>query len=316
MRYSGSGANNATGEADICLDLNCLDCQFDYGGCSKCDVSSSYYLNGTRCIFVNDIAVGSGGDNTSGKVLPCSQDGCIECQNDCQACIKCEETAGWQLKGNKCQKKAASATLTLKRFSAGKATAEVRFSASLGQLTKLSEPFDVKFKDSLENKEYSCEQIKCKLQTLTSNGFILEFSSNVAIVKGELLINQAASTQIFFEDSSVWELLPIVVPEVSFPEKGGATAAAGVAGSVMNNARLPVSIAISFAAPAAASFLDGLFNTLFLLKMMEGPLVSIPDAILNSVNNINLIPFKMTNPIESWLAAGPQDCEPSEQLTK
>jgi hypothetical protein len=54
---------------------------------------------------------------------------------------------------------------------------------------------------------------------------------------------------------------------------------------------MPMSIAVSFAAPAAASFLDILINTIFVLKLIEGPLLIYPDSILSADLDVNLIPI-------------------------
>lgn len=135
-------------------------------------------------------------------------------------------------------------------------------------------------------------------------------------MKGDLYIKKSSSLTVKFDDQSDWTKWPIKVPDVSFMARGGATAAAGGAAAALNNARLPVSVIISFASPAAASFLDDLINTLFLLKMLEGPKVAYPDAILDSIEAIDLIPIDLGNPFSAWTSGRRDVCEPSTQLAR
>jgi hypothetical protein len=100
---SKTGANlqssNTTyyGKIVPCVDLKCLNCQANYLICSGCDVSANYFLQGTKCILDTTIqtSYGANRDQTSstyGKVVPCLETNCTNCQLDYSKCLVCNTT--------------------------------------------------------------------------------------------------------------------------------------------------------------------------------------------------------------------------------
>lgn len=63
------------------------------------------------------------------------------------------------------------------------------------------------------------------------------------------------------------------------------------------------------------SILDAILNTMYLLRTLEGPSVYLPDNILNSMINIDLLSLVMDNPFEQ-LAASTRTCKPSAGFVK
>jgi hypothetical protein len=139
--------------------------------------------------------------------------------------------------------------------------------------------------------------------------------SALKILSGMLNIMENEGLLIRFEDKSIWNRYPIQVLDVSFILNNTASQSASGAIDTLNKARLPVSIVMTFMAPAAASFLDMLMNTLFLLKLLEGPGVGYPDNILALDMGTNLIPVQIDNPFASWIEAGPI-CEPTDAFVR
>jgi hypothetical protein len=172
---------------------------------------------------------------------------------------------------------------------------------------------NLRFVDTLENKVYTCKDIECKFKSKDGDTFTLSFKTDISILKGDLYIDYAPSFVVMFDDDSVWTKYPIKVPDISFVSKKGATGAAGTAMTTINGGRMAIGVAITFAGPAAANYLDNLMNTLYILKMLEGPMVSYPEAILDYSMDTTLIPISMDNPFEKWVKQG-MECTPSEQL--
>ena len=311
---TGTGADLASGVVKSCV-AHCVDCHADASACTKADQANDYYLQNGTVVFIMDIKPGLGANPAKGIVSPCTSEGCTICKKSFTVCEACDSSGGYVLKNSSCQLKTTQADLQFSRFSVSSSTAEIQFTASLKKNTRIQEPFTFRILDILENKEYTCREIACQLKEVQENSIILAFNSPVGIIKGELLIDSSPDFKVQFEDQSIWAKYPIKVPDVSFLAKGGATSTAGSALTSLNSARMPLSIFLAFAAPAAASYLDNLMNTLYLLKMMEGPSLTYPDAILEASLDLNLLPIPLDNPFYSWASGGPT-CAPSQQFAK
>ena len=312
---AGKGGDNSSKSVKPCASKGCVNCNADIESCDLCDNDNKYYLQNDRCVFVNDIVPGRGADINSGKVEKCTVTGCLTCQGNRNSCTQCNLIDGYILKNSTCEKVVLVTKLESAVFSAKKSSAEITFSTNLDPKTKVDLPLMVIFKDTVNNQQFTCEQIKCEVEQIKPKGFVLRFISPEAIIKGELLIQQSKDLLLRFEDGSVWTDYPILVPDISFIKKNAATATATSAMTTLNSARMPISIAIAFFAPAAASFLDTLINTLFLLKMLEGPIVSFAEMILEVDMEVNMIPIDLPNPFQSWLSNA-DDCHPSVQFEK
>ena len=81
---------------------------------------------------------------------------------------------------------------------------------------------NITFTDSVNNVNFNCDQIKCTVESVDSNGFTLIFNSTQSIVKGDIYLTTKNSSQIKFTDGSLWTTYPIKVPDISFMAKGGA----------------------------------------------------------------------------------------------
>jgi hypothetical protein len=335
---SGKGANNLTKQVAPCIDSNCQDCMFDYSSCAACMTELGYLLNGTVCVHLNNILHGFGADSSTGTVRQCSEIGCLQCQLNSTGCTQCDSGLGLILTDNICVAPSTRTNSTMTEppstpvplivsqptkvlniqasFSPRKSTAELRFSSSLGQLSKISEPLTLDVVDLLTQTNYSCKDLGCTIQALHSDGFTLAFDSKISMIKGELLIYQSADMHLVFQDSTTWSDWPLRVPDISFILKDSVISISTSTAAALNTARLPLSLTMSFSAPSAASFLDSLFSTLILLKMVEGPYLGYPESVLSAIHEIKIIPIELGNPFRPWLDKNPKACLPSTQLAK
>ena len=220
------------------------------------------------------------------------------------------------IQGGKCKYNPSEATLEINRFLSKRSQAEIEFSEPLKSKTSIKLPLDIIFIDMLDQKEYSCNEMKCSVSSITEKGFILQFDSSVSIVKGELYIKPSRTLSIRFDSGAVLTKYPIRVPDISFIAQSTSTKTVTGTVETLNKLRTPISMVISFVAPAAASFLDTLMNILFLLKLIEGPSISYPDNILSANIELSMIPFDVGNPLNDWVENDAAECTPSEQFTK
>jgi hypothetical protein len=295
-----------------CASSGCISCCDDASVCLKCDQSKQFYLEQDSCKLVKDIKAGRGGNQDTGEVDNCLVENCIDCQEDIKKCNTCKDTM--VLNDGKCVEPPKRMIIQA-AFTSRDSTAVVKFSAPIKSKSIVKEPLPITFVDTNLNKNYTCDSIKCKLLQVDNDGFTLQFDSPEPIVKGDLYINKAATFDVKFDDGIPWLQYPIKVPDVSFLGKQVAAQAASQTLSSMNSARLPISIAISFAAPAAASFLDILINTIFVLKLIEGPLVVYPDSILSADMDVSMLPINLDNPLQKWIDGKPE-CVPSAQFAR
>ena len=230
--------------------------------------------------------------------------------------MKCDTVAGYVLTRNYCANKTATAQIESALFFTKTSQADVIFSVPMKRQSRILEPLEITFKDSIKNNEYSCKDIKCQILTINDRGFVLQFTSPIDIIKGDLMIQASSKLDIRFDNEAVWTKYPIRVPDVVFLSKTKSTETATSAAETVNKYRTPISILISFIAPAAASFMDILMNIFFWLKLIEGPSVSYPDSILDADIRLNLLPFDVGNPLESWINSDAAECTPSEQFIK
>src|SRR3990167_9102751 len=93
----GTGSDWSTGTSIRCNSTGCLDCNFDYMTCKRCNVKQEFYLEGTWCKKWNTIAVYKGGDAISGRVAPCSDRGCIKCDRNNTHCTLCNQPERYYL---------------------------------------------------------------------------------------------------------------------------------------------------------------------------------------------------------------------------
>ena len=299
-----------------CLDSRCIYCRDDYAVCQKCDVENLYFLSDNSCVFHKNIRNGFGGDSRRGVVSPCTAADCIDCRKNFTTCLACNSQLGLELSNGRCLSMSQiNFKIIAAKFFVGSATAQIQFSSNIKDTSSLAEPLDIIFTDTNQNRNITCEQIKCRIQSVQSDGFTLKFEATETIVKGDLYLNNVSTFIIKSEDGTVWTDYPIKVPDISFVAKKSVSQAAGSTLSTLNSARMPISIAISFAAPAAASFLDALINTIFVLKLIEGPPVNLPDSLLEVDLDVSLLPINIENPMQKWVANGPE-CTPSVQFSK
>ena len=321
---SRQGGDSTTGEVKSCIDTHCLNCNVDVRVCTVCDTLANYYRNESECLNAGMLNDGYGFNVTLGTVEKCSVEHCLNCRPDLKKCEKCDAKSGYVENQGNCTFKPAAAELNSALFFAKTSQAEVLFPESMKSRSQIAEPLEIVFMDNVKNKDYGCREIKCQIAKITDKGFIIQFDSPIEITEGELFIKTSATLNIIFDNGAVWMKYPIRVADVVFlakrnntdVAKSTATDVATSAANTMNQLRTPISIFISFISPAAASFIDMLMNILFLLKLIEGPSVSYPDAILNADYELKLLPIDVRNPLESWINSDAAECTPSEQFIK
>lgn len=111
----GWGADqNATsptyGQTVKCQDVNCKMCTQNYQVCTACDIANKWYLNTTDkyCYQESTLASKTGANvqssNTSfyGKIVPCVDLKCLNCQANYLDCTGCDVSANYFLQGTKC----------------------------------------------------------------------------------------------------------------------------------------------------------------------------------------------------------------------
>ena len=201
------------------------------------------------------------------------------------------------------------------RFNDIDSRADIQFTHEFDDLTKIEDPLNIRIIDLIENKEFSFRQIDCEVISVGKNSFSIQFGSQVDILKGEILIDKSSSLVLQFKDVCIWNRYPISVPDVSFISGNRAIAVTTTTIATVNSLRTPVTILISIASPAAATFLDSLISILYLLKLIEGPGVSYPDVILDADMDFQIIPIQIDNPFVSWIDRG-DTCMPSKQFIK
>jgi hypothetical protein len=309
----GEGRSSSnSGQLEPCQTAHCISCCNDSSDCLACDVANKFFMDGSNCTFANDIRSEFGGNSDTGEVQACALENCDDCRQNYNECKACKGELA--LMDGKCVK-APKRNIVLAVFATKDSTAQVRFSEAIKSKSQISEPLEITFVDTNTNKNLSCQTIKCTLLKIDNDGFTLQFDSPEAIVKGDLYINKAANWNVKFDDGLPWTQYPIKVPDVSFLGKQAAAQAVGSTLSSMNTARMPISIAVSFAAPAAASFLDILINTIFILKLIEGPILLYPDSILSADLDVNIIPVNIDSPFQNWVEGKPE-CKPPQQFSR
>lgn len=134
---------------------------------------ADYYLANNSCIHIDDIPAGSSINIGNDTVQPCNIDNCVSCVNNHANCTLCNLGMNLILKDQECvtNVRPTAASLTVNKFVARKATAEIRFSINMKKYSTVKDPFNVIITDTLENKEYTCDQIKCSLASLDEDGF-------------------------------------------------------------------------------------------------------------------------------------------------
>ena len=89
----GFGVNQATGNLQACADKNCVRCRADYTKCELCNQRTIFkFLNpDTRtCQTKLVIKDGTGIDLATGKIVPCQDANCLNCQSDHSFCTACK----------------------------------------------------------------------------------------------------------------------------------------------------------------------------------------------------------------------------------
>ena len=89
---NGFGINPATGNVDACADRNCQRCRSNNKQCELCNQKTPFkFLNpDTRgCQIKLVIKDGTGIDLSTGKIVPCQDPYCLNCQSDHRFCTQC-----------------------------------------------------------------------------------------------------------------------------------------------------------------------------------------------------------------------------------
>jgi hypothetical protein len=86
------GVELSTFQVVSCVDSNCQNCVDDSQTCTLCQTSSGYYINSVTqiCQLYTASPAGFGINSALAALVPCSDPGCLLCQDDYQVCITCD----------------------------------------------------------------------------------------------------------------------------------------------------------------------------------------------------------------------------------
>jgi hypothetical protein len=280
--------------------------------CSKC--LDGYHMQegvaNNTCWDYDEIPKGMG-LTSQGFLLPCEQ-GCLGCKDNYMKCTECDESKGYILINGKCPSR-VPLRLTSTRFNINTRIAKILFDAPLSIVQEQNKQFSLRVEDQVENINYSCGDLGCRLDTPFSpdNGFSITFDTDVTILKGQIIISKDSGLVITRRnDSYPFEEYPILVDIISLTGSNSTSKTTEAMFETLSQAQLPLTLLSIGTGPSLAVLADYLVAQFQYITLLEGPFLTFPEQVLSMSLSIGLMPFDVKNPFDN-LALPEETCVPS-----
>ena len=295
---NGEGLNPTTLKVEACSSTGCRDCVDDNGVCKSCDTATSYYLLKSACLAKTAITAGQGINAASGTVESCTSRGCTNCTDDFSKCVRCNQTSGYQLTGTSCTQESSTPVVE---------PAKVRIKLSSGSVNIPLGPDQSRVIDKiivtdlLEGKQYTGDELGCKTE-ITDEGFKFTFVTQTKITKGRLRIERRESRRMLsnMNQRILLDASPITIDGFVLVKSSWFTSLNVGFQVIISMLRLPFSVVMFMKYPWTAMIFDRLVTQMTILSLFQGPTLVYPKTMLQMMSELKVLPFRFTNPFESW----------------
>ena len=312
----GFGADLLTGLVATCADQTCI-CFTDSKLCQGCRYDLGLYSTEKgECRSLDGIPMSQGVNTSDSRLVACQDKNCADCKMNFSSCTRCSDPNNYLLvDSGQCSYSPNYFGIEGVKYERHEQILTVRFKEQIevqdfGLL-------QVEIKDLTSLVVYPCDIGKECMPSVEGNKLQVLVALDRTIVNAIVSIVNSTNSD---ENRIIGDVKNQRKAFREFPIRSGSVSiianskdaqkAAEVVSQFINSIKTVSNIISMTASPATAIALDKAISEFNYLQLIGGPILTYPDLILYSVTQLNLLPFSIGNPFESWVEI--DSCDPHE----